>query len=40
MLRHFNATADDYAVIFTPNATGACRLVGEAYPFRRRAAWC
>jgi selenocysteine lyase/cysteine desulfurase len=22
-------------VIFTPNATGACRLVGEAYPFRR-----
>ena len=26
---------DDYAVIFTPNATGACRLVGEAYPFRR-----
>jgi selenocysteine lyase/cysteine desulfurase len=36
VLRHFNTTADDYAVIFTPNATGACRLVGEAYPFRRR----
>jgi selenocysteine lyase/cysteine desulfurase len=34
VLRHFNTTADDYAVIFTPNATGACRLVGEAYPFR------
>jgi len=36
VLRHFNTTRDDYAVIFTPNATGACRLVGEAYPFRRR----
>ncbi len=35
VLRHFNTSADDYAVIFTPNATGACRLVGEAYPFRR-----
>jgi selenocysteine lyase/cysteine desulfurase len=30
-------TAQDYAVIFTPNATGACRLVGEAYPFGRRS---
>jgi selenocysteine lyase/cysteine desulfurase len=37
VLRHFSTTADDYAVIFTPNATGACRLVGEAYPFRRGA---
>jgi selenocysteine lyase/cysteine desulfurase len=36
VLRHFNTTRDDYAVIFTPNATGACRLVGEAYPFGRR----
>jgi selenocysteine lyase/cysteine desulfurase len=36
VLRHFNTTPDEYAVIFTPNATGACRLVGEAYPFRRR----
>jgi selenocysteine lyase/cysteine desulfurase len=34
--RHFSTTASEYAVIFTPNATGACRLVGEAYPFRRR----
>ncbi len=33
--RYFNAAAEDYAVIFTPNATGACRLVAEAYPFRR-----
>jgi selenocysteine lyase/cysteine desulfurase len=34
--RYFNATAGDYAVIFTPNTTGACRLVAEAYPFRHR----
>jgi len=37
VLRYFNATADEYAVIFTPNATGACRLVGEAYPFGWRS---
>ncbi len=36
VLRHFGTTADEYAVVFTPNATGACRLVGEAYPFRHR----
>jgi selenocysteine lyase/cysteine desulfurase len=35
VLRYFNTTAEDYAVIFTPNATGACRLVAEAYPFGR-----
>jgi selenocysteine lyase/cysteine desulfurase len=35
VLRFFNASASDYAVIFTPNATAACRLVAEAYPFRR-----
>ncbi|MGH3189925.1 MAG: aminotransferase class V-fold PLP-dependent enzyme [Streptosporangiaceae bacterium] len=33
VLRYFNAPREEYAVIFTPNATGACRLVGEAYPF-------
>ncbi|HEX4087408.1 MAG TPA: aminotransferase class V-fold PLP-dependent enzyme [Trebonia sp.] len=37
VLRYFNASQDQYAVIFTPNATGACRLVGEAYPFGRRS---
>ncbi|TDD81762.1 aminotransferase class V-fold PLP-dependent enzyme [Actinomadura rubrisoli] len=37
ILAFFNASPDEYAVIFTPNATGACRLVGEAYPFRRGA---
>jgi selenocysteine lyase/cysteine desulfurase len=34
VLGYFNASASEYAVIFTPNATGACHLVGEAYPFR------
>jgi selenocysteine lyase/cysteine desulfurase len=33
ILSYFNASPDEYAVIFTPNATGACRLVAEAYPF-------
>jgi len=28
VLAHFNAPPEEYAVIFTPNATGACRLVG------------
>jgi selenocysteine lyase/cysteine desulfurase len=36
VLRHVNADPDEYTVIFTPNATGAARLVGEAYPFSRR----
>ena len=35
ILAHLNASPDEYTVIFTPNATGAARLVGEAYPFRR-----
>jgi molybdenum cofactor sulfurtransferase len=33
VLRYFNASEDEYACIFTPNATGGLRLVGEAYPF-------
>ena len=36
VLAHFNAPPQEYAAIFTPNATGACRLVGEAYPFGPR----
>jgi selenocysteine lyase/cysteine desulfurase len=35
VLRFLNASPDEYAVIFTPNASGACRLVGEAYRFGR-----
>ena len=33
VLRHLNAPPGEYSVVFTANATGACRLVGEAYPF-------
>jgi len=35
ILAHLNASPAEYTVIFTPNATGAARLVGEAYPFDR-----
>jgi molybdenum cofactor sulfurtransferase len=34
VLRYFNASPDEYIVIFTPNATGALRLIGESYPFQ------
>jgi selenocysteine lyase/cysteine desulfurase len=34
VLSYFNAEAGEYTVIFTPNATAACRLVGESYQFR------
>jgi selenocysteine lyase/cysteine desulfurase len=37
VLAYFNAASDEYVAIFTPNATGACRLVGEAYPFGPQA---
>jgi molybdenum cofactor sulfurtransferase len=33
VLSFFNASPDEYTVIFTPNASGALRLVGESYPF-------
>jgi selenocysteine lyase/cysteine desulfurase len=33
VLRFFNASPDEYAAIFTANATGALKLVAEAYPF-------
>jgi molybdenum cofactor sulfurtransferase len=33
VLAYFGASPDEYECIFTPNATGALRLVGEAYPF-------
>jgi selenocysteine lyase/cysteine desulfurase len=36
VLEHVNASPAEYTAIFTPNATGAARLVGEAYPFSRR----
>ena len=33
VLKYFNASPDEYLVIFTPNSTGALKLVGESYPF-------
>ncbi len=33
VLRYFNASPDDYLVIFTQNASGALKLLGESYPF-------
>jgi molybdenum cofactor sulfurtransferase len=35
VLAFFNASPEEYVAIFTANATGALRLVGEAYPFHR-----
>ena len=34
ILEYFNASHDEYVVIFTANATAAIKLVGEAYPFQ------
>lgn len=31
--RHFNADPAEYALIFTSNASGALKLIGESYPF-------
>ena len=33
VLEHFQASPEEYVVVFTPNATGALKLIGEAYPF-------
>jgi selenocysteine lyase/cysteine desulfurase len=33
VLEYFQASPDEYEVIFTPNATVALKLVGESYPF-------
>src|SRR5215472_4040371 len=33
VLSYFHASSDEYVVIFTPNASGALKLVGESYPF-------
>lgn len=33
VLRYFNASPADYTVVFTANATGALKLIGESYPF-------
>ncbi len=36
VLSFFNASPDDYMVVFTANASHALKLVGESYPFARR----
>jgi molybdenum cofactor sulfurtransferase len=33
ILKFFNADSDDYLAIFTSNASGALKLIGESYPF-------
>jgi molybdenum cofactor sulfurtransferase len=33
VLRYFSADPAEYVAIFTPNASGALKLVGESYPF-------
>jgi molybdenum cofactor sulfurtransferase len=33
VLNYFHASPEEYVVIFTPNASGALKLVGESYPF-------
>jgi molybdenum cofactor sulfurtransferase len=35
VIEFFHGSADEYVVIFTPNATAALKLVGESYPFTR-----
>ncbi len=33
VLKFFNASPEEYECIFTPNASGGLKLVGESYPF-------
>ena len=33
ILRYFHARPEDYILVFTQNATGALKLVGESFPF-------
>ena len=35
LLTFVGASPDEYSVILTANTTGACRLVGESFPFSR-----
>jgi molybdenum cofactor sulfurtransferase len=35
VLKYFNTTPEDYICIFTQNASGALKLLGEAYPFEQ-----
>jgi selenocysteine lyase/cysteine desulfurase len=33
VLSYFNASAEDYILVFTSNASGALKLIGESFPF-------
>ncbi len=33
VLKFFNADPEEYIAVFTPNASGALKLIGESYPF-------
>ncbi|HXS36417.1 MAG TPA: aminotransferase class V-fold PLP-dependent enzyme [Flavipsychrobacter sp.] len=35
VLSYFNASPDEYICVFTQNASGALKLLGEAYPFEK-----
>ncbi len=37
VLRFFGATNDEYQVIWTSNASGALHVLGESFPFDKRA---
>ncbi|KFX92869.1 hypothetical protein O988_07092 [Pseudogymnoascus sp. VKM F-3808] len=37
VLQYFKASPEEYCVIFTANASGALRLIGEAFPFAPRS---
>ncbi|OBT40181.1 hypothetical protein VE00_08838 [Pseudogymnoascus sp. WSF 3629] len=37
VLQYFKASPEEYCVIFTANASGALKLVGEAFPFDSRS---
>lgn len=39
ILQYFNASPDEYLVVFTQNATGALKLVGESYPFTAKSTY-
>lgn len=39
MLDFFDAPSDQYTVVFTSNASGALKLVGEAFPFSTGGAY-
>ena len=39
VLRYFKADPDEYVAIITPNATGALKLIGEAFPFTPKSTY-